>query len=75
MRKLGEFGGLNADDLLGPLPELSAQADLAAQCWHWCDGWVPERWLLFAAFHDVPDWAAVVDLMQTIRSEKALSGS
>jgi hypothetical protein len=60
--------GLSAD-VLGPLPELSAQASLAVLCWNWCDGWTPERWPLFEAFHAVPDWGALVELLQVIRDE------
>ena len=60
--------GLSAD-VLGPLPELSPQAQLAALCWHWCDGWSPERWPLFDAFHSVPDWGALAELLQVIRDE------
>jgi hypothetical protein len=51
------------------LPDLSQAAELAVRCWGFCDGWAPERWPVFAAFHDVPDWAALVDLMQAIRDE------
>lgn len=61
--------GLTAEQLLGPMPELSAQAALAAECWAWCDGWAPERWPLFAVFHQVPDWGALAELMQTLRNE------
>jgi hypothetical protein len=60
--------GLSAD-VLGPLPELSPQASLAALCWSWCEGWAPERWPLFDAFHAVPDWGALVELLQVIRDE------
>lgn len=62
--------GIRPDDLLDPLPDLSPQAQLAVACWHFCDGWAPERWPVFAAFHDVPDWGALVDLMQAIRAEQ-----
>lgn len=67
MRNLQALG-LRPDDFLEPLPDLSPQAQLAAACWHFCDGWAPERWPVFAAFHDVPDWGALMDLMQAIRT-------
>ena len=60
--------GLTAD-VLGSLPDLSPQAALAALCWNWCDGWAPERWVLFDAFHGVPDWGALAELLQVIRDE------
>lgn len=66
MRKVQALG-LSGDALLGELPELSAQAELAARCWAFCDGWMPERWPVFAALHDVADWHALADLMQAIR--------
>ena len=69
MGKPGNALGLTADQLLGPMPELSAQATMAAECWAWCDGWAPERWPVFAAFHDVPDWGALADLMRALRDE------
>jgi hypothetical protein len=53
--------------VLGDLPILSAQAELAVRCWNFCDGWAPERWPIFAALHDVGDWHALADLMQAIR--------
>lgn len=67
MRNLQALG-LRPDDHLEPLPDLSPQAQLAVACWHFCDGWAPERWPAFAAFHNVPDWGALVDLMQAIRA-------
>jgi hypothetical protein len=59
--------GLGADALLAGLPELSAQAGLAVHCWHWCAGWQPAAWPVYAALHDVPDWDAHVELMLAIR--------
>jgi hypothetical protein len=38
-------------------------------CWHFCDGWTPERWVVYAALYPVADWHAVVDLMSVIRSQ------
>lgn len=70
MRNLSALG-VNTHDLLGPLPDLSAQAELALECWHWCDGWAPERWPSFGAFHAVRDWSALSDLQLTIRHELA----
>lgn len=69
MGKSGNALGLTVDQLLGPMPDLSAQATLAAECWAWCDGWAPERWPVFAVFHDVPDWGALADLMRALRDE------
>lgn len=59
--------GLDADAVIGPLPDLSQQAEQAAHCWRFCDGWTPERWPVYAALHPVRDWHALADLMQTIR--------
>lgn len=50
-------------------PVLSAQAELAVACWNFCDGWAPERWPVFGAFHHVDDWPALVELMQALRDE------
>lgn len=61
--------GLRPDDFLEPLPDLSPQASLAVSCWSFCDGWAPERWVVFAALHHVPDWAALAELMQAIRDQ------
>lgn len=66
MRDLQRLG-LGAD-ALGALPALSHQARTALHCWGFCDGWVPERWPVYAALYPVGDWAAVVDLMQAIRA-------
>ena len=68
MRSLQALG-VRPDDLLESLPDLSPQATLAVRCWHFCDGWFPERWPIFAAIEDVPDWAALVELMQAIRTQ------
>lgn len=68
MRSLSTLG-IRTDDLLAPLPELSPRASLAVACWNFCDGWHPERWPHFGAFHDVPDWGALVELMQAMRAE------
>lgn len=59
--------GLSADAVLGPLPDLSPQAEQAAHCWNFCDGWNAERWPVYAALYPVRDWHALVDLMQAIR--------
>ena len=69
MRSLSTRLGIPTDDLLEPLPPLSPSASLAVACWQFCDGWVPERWPAFAAFHRVPDWAALIELMQAMRAE------
>lgn len=69
MRSLSSRLGLSADDLLDPLPQLSPAAAQAAACWSFCDGWAPERWPAFAAFHQVRDWAAHVELMQAMRAK------
>ena len=50
-----------------PPPELSAHAQLARHCWSFCDGWNPERWLVYGALYEVDDWSRLVDLMQAIR--------
>lgn len=68
MRSLSALG-LRPEDVLEPLPALSLQAQLAIDCWNFCDGWDPSRWPLFAALHDVPDWGALVELMQAMRSQ------
>lgn len=52
-----------------PLPALSPDAQLAAHCWRWCEGWRPERWPVYAALHDVPDWHRLAELMRAIRNE------
>jgi hypothetical protein len=28
---------------------------------------MPERWAIYAGFHEVPDWALLIELMQEIR--------
>jgi hypothetical protein len=53
--------------MMEPLPALTGLAESAAECWRWCGGWHPERWPIFAALHEVQDWAAMSDLMLTIR--------
>jgi hypothetical protein len=63
--------GVRWEDAQGPLPSLSLQAERAVHCWGWCGGWHPERWPMYAALHDVSDWAAMSELMQTIRDEQA----
>ena len=69
MRAFAAGFGAKAEDLLDPLPPLSGQAQLAIDCWVWCDGWAPERWPAFDAFHDVDDWYALVELMRVIRKQ------
>lgn len=59
--------GLQPGALDAPAPELSPQALAAARCWKFCAGWAPERWPVYAAFHPVADWHALVELMQAIR--------
>lgn len=66
MRKLAEAG---MADLAAPPPELTPHARLATHCWSWCDGWAPERWPVYAAFHDVDDWPRLIELMQALRAE------
>jgi hypothetical protein len=61
--------GIGADAVLGSLPPLSADAQQAAHCWHWCGGWEPQRWPVYAALHDVDDWDALAELMLAIRTE------
>lgn len=39
------------------------------RCWNWCEGWAPERWPLYAAFHTPRDWGATVELMLAMRDE------
>lgn len=67
MRQLAELG-LRPDACHEPLPDLSPDAEQAARCWRFCDGWHPERWALFGAFEHVPDWAGLMELMQAIRA-------
>ncbi len=69
MRAFAAGFGAKAEDLLDPLPPLSGQAQLAIDCWVWCDGWAPERWPAFDAFHAVDDWHALVELMLVIRKQ------
>ncbi len=71
MRSTAAKLGLSEDALFEPLPELSPQALTAMRCWNFCEGWRPERWPLFGAFHDVADWAAVVELMQAMKDAPA----
>ena len=70
MRKLSALG-VQWQDVQEPLQELSPQAERAVHCWAWCGGWFPERWPVYAALHDVSDWNAMAELMQTIRDEHA----
>jgi len=39
----------------------------ASHCWAFCGGWHPERWPIYDALHDVPDWQALIELMTIIR--------
>jgi len=39
----------------------------AMHCWHWCKGWMPERWPAYDALHDVPDWQQLHELMAHMR--------
>lgn len=73
MRAFAAGFGAKAEDLLDPLPPLSGQAQLAIDCWVFCEGWMPERWLAFEAFHDVDDWDALVQLMRVIRKQVSAS--
>lgn len=68
MRDLARLG--IGPDALGPLPELSHQARTAAHCWHFCEGWNPDRWPIYAALYPVDDWHAIVELMQALRAEE-----
>lgn len=67
MRTTAAALGLGADALAEPVPELSAAAQLAAECWDWCDGWHPERWPLFDALHEVADWERLAAGVRAIR--------
>lgn len=48
-------------------PALCEAAAAASHCWAFCGGWEPQRWPVYAALHDVPDWHALIELMQEIR--------
>jgi hypothetical protein len=37
-------------------------------CWRFCDGWVPERWPVYGALHQVPDWHELIDAMREIKN-------
>jgi len=50
------------------LPELSAAAEQAVHCWAWCEGWAPERWPHYAAFHAVADWHHHMSLLTVLRN-------
>lgn len=55
-------------------PEQDEWAQRALHCWNWCGGWHPERWPVYAVFHDVSDWALLVELLETLnhlRSQEA----
>ena len=54
------------DGLAAP-PELCEAAQLAMHCWDFCAGWHPDTWPIYDAFHVVPDWHALIELMQEIR--------
>jgi len=66
--KLSQSGMGGFVSLRGPCPELGEWATRAAHCWHFCAGWAPERWPLYDALHDVPDWHMLIDLMQQIHN-------
>lgn len=53
--------------MVGDAPPLGADALAASHCWRWCGGWHPEKWPIYAALHDVDDWAMLIDLMQVIK--------
>lgn len=36
--------------------------------WVFCAGWMPERWALYGALHEVADWAMLIELMAELRS-------
>jgi len=65
MRTLQDAG---LGDLYGAPPPLRPAADLALQCWGFCEGWAPERWAVFEALHPVPDWHHHIELMRVIRT-------
>jgi hypothetical protein len=52
---------------VGAAPELCALAEAARHCWHFCEGWHPERWPLYGALYPVRDWHQLIDTMQEIR--------
>ena len=56
------FGGISA-----LAPAMCGSALAAVHCWRWCKGWMPERWPVYAALHDVEDWAMTVDLLEHLR--------
>jgi len=37
-------------------------------CWAWCEGWAPERWPHYAAFHAVADWHHHMALLTVLRN-------
>lgn len=54
---------------MAPPPELLPDAAEALHCWHWCEGWNPDRLPLYAALYPVADWSVVLDLLQHIRAQ------
>jgi hypothetical protein len=48
-------------------PQLCEWGERARHAWHFCGGWHPELWPIYASLHDVPDWSLLIDLMQEIR--------
>lgn len=51
-----------------PPPPLDEWAQRALHCWNWCEGWNPERWLMYQAFHDVPDWALLIGALESLKT-------
>lgn len=68
MRRLEESG---LDFLLeepAALEPLSEAAEAAVHCWRFCGNeWAPDRWPVYAAFYEVPDWHRHIELMSALR--------
>lgn len=58
------FGGMAA-----PAPDMCDLATQALHCWHFCNGWAPERWATYGALYPVPDWHQLIDSMAIIKGQ------
>ena len=61
------FAAIGLGNLDDPEPVLDADEQTALQCWHFCNGWFPERIPIYEAIYGVSDHEKLVELMMTIR--------